>query len=75
MTITCFIRYEIDPFKKDQFTAYAENWVRIIPRLLGNFLGYFVLHKPCAAKAAGDKLGSKADLPNDSWGQKQFGGD
>ncbi len=29
MTITCFIRYEIDPFKKDQFTAYAEIWASI----------------------------------------------
>jgi hypothetical protein len=75
MTITCFIRYEIDPFIKDQFTAYAENWARIIPRLGGHLLGYFVLHKPCAAKAAWEKLGSKTGLQNDSWGQKQFGGD
>ena len=35
MTITCFIRYEIDPFKKDQLTTYADNWARIIPRLGG----------------------------------------
>lgn len=42
MTITCFIRYEIDPFKKDHFTAYAENWARIIPCLGGQLLGYFV---------------------------------
>lgn len=42
MTITCFIRYEIDSFKKNQFTAYAENWARIIPRLGGYLLGYFV---------------------------------
>ena len=39
MTITCFIRYEIDPSKKDQFTAYAENWARIMPRLGGRLLG------------------------------------
>ena len=45
MTITCFIRYEIDPFKKDQFTAYAENCARIIPRLGGHLLGYFVPHE------------------------------
>lgn len=45
MTITCFIRYEIDPFKKDQFTAYADNWARIIPRLGGHLLGYFVPHE------------------------------
>lgn len=45
MTITCFIRYEIDPFKKDQFSAYAENWGRIIPRLGGHLLGYFTPHE------------------------------
>lgn len=45
MTITCFIRYEIDPFKKDQFTAYADNWARIIPRLGGHLLGYFAPHE------------------------------
>jgi NIPSNAP len=45
MTITCFIRYEIDPFKKDQLTTYAENWARIIPRLGGRLLGYFVPHE------------------------------
>ena len=45
MTITCFIRYEIDPFKKDQFTAYAENCARIIPALGGHLLGYFVPHE------------------------------
>lgn len=45
MTITCFIRYEIDPHKKDQFTTYAENWARIIPRLGGHLLGYFAPHE------------------------------
>ena len=29
MTLTCFIRYQIDPFQKDAFKAYAENWGRI----------------------------------------------
>ncbi len=45
MSITCFIRYEIDPFKKDQFTAYSQNWARIIPRLGGHLVGYFVPHE------------------------------
>ena len=45
MTITCFICYEIDPFQKDQFTTYANNWARIIPRLGGHLLGYFVPHE------------------------------
>lgn len=42
MTITCFIRYEIDPFQRDAFRQYAENWGRIIPRLGGHLLGYFM---------------------------------
>jgi hypothetical protein len=45
MTITCFIRYEIDPFQRDAFRAYAENWGRIIPRLGGHLLGYFMPHE------------------------------
>lgn len=28
MTITCFIRYEIDPFGKAAFEEYARNWAR-----------------------------------------------
>jgi len=42
MTITCFIRYQIDPFQKEAFRAYAENWGRIIPRCGGNLIGYFL---------------------------------
>ena len=30
MGITCVIRYEIDPFQRDAFNEYAENWGRII---------------------------------------------
>ena len=42
MTITCVIRYEIDPFQRDDFTKYAENWGRIIPRCGGHLVGYFL---------------------------------
>jgi hypothetical protein len=45
MTITCFIRYEIDPFQREQFRQYAENWGRIIPRCGGNLIGYFLPHE------------------------------
>lgn len=41
-SITCFIRYEIDPFQREAFRHYAENWGRIIPRLGGRLLGYFL---------------------------------
>jgi len=42
MTITCVIRYQIDPFQRDAFKKYAENWGRIIPRCGGHLLGYFL---------------------------------
>ena len=42
MSITVFIRYEIDPFQKAAFQQYAENWGRIIPRCGGDLIGYFL---------------------------------
>jgi hypothetical protein len=42
VTITCFIRYEINPFERDAFKEYAENWGRIIPRCGGRLVGYFL---------------------------------
>jgi hypothetical protein len=43
--VTCFIRYQIDPFQHDAFRAYAQAWRRIIPRCGGNLLGYFLPHE------------------------------
>jgi hypothetical protein len=43
--ITCVIRYQIDPFQREAFRTYAENWGRIIPRCGGNLLGYFLPHE------------------------------
>ena len=45
MKITCFIRYQIDPFQRDEFKKYAENWGRIIPRCGGQLVGYFLPHE------------------------------
>jgi len=45
MPIACFIRYEIDPFQRDEFRAYAQNWGRIFPRCGGRLLGYFLPHE------------------------------
>ena len=42
MTIACIIRYRIDPFQRDGFKQYAENWGRIIPRCGGQLAGYFL---------------------------------
>ena len=45
MSITCFIRYQIDPFQRDAFAEYAERWARIIPRCGGDLVGYFLPHE------------------------------
>ena len=45
MNIVCFIRYQIDPFQRDAFREYAENWGRIIPRCGGELVGYFLPHE------------------------------
>jgi hypothetical protein len=45
MTITCFIRYQIDPFQREAFNDYARNWGRIIPRCGGHLIGYFLPHE------------------------------
>ena len=45
MNVTCLIRYEIDPSKKDAFERYADNWGRIIPRCGGTLLGYYMPHE------------------------------
>ena len=42
MTIMYIIRYQIDPFQRDDFKKYAENWGRIIPRCGGHLIGYFL---------------------------------
>jgi len=45
MTVTCCIRYVIDPFKRDAFERYARNWLTIIPACGGDLVGYFMPHE------------------------------
>ena len=79
-TITCFIRYEIDPFQKEAFTTYAENWGRIIPRCGGHLLGYFLPHEGSNYEAWGlisfDSLAAyeayRARLRKDAEGAANF---
>jgi NIPSNAP len=42
MKVVCIIRYQIDPFQRDEFKKYAENWGRIIPKCGGHLIGYFL---------------------------------
>jgi hypothetical protein len=45
MSVTVFIRYQIDPFKRALFEEYARRWLAIIPRCGGNLLGYWMPHE------------------------------
>jgi NIPSNAP len=45
MTITVFIRYQIDPFKRASFEDYAKRWFSIIPKCGGDLIGYFMPHE------------------------------
>jgi hypothetical protein len=45
MTVTCCIRYVVDPFQRDAFEAYAKAWLTIIPACGGDLIGYFLPHE------------------------------
>ncbi len=45
MTVTVFIRYQIDPFKRALFEQYSKRWLSIIPRCGGDLIGYFMPHE------------------------------
>ena len=51
--ITCFITYEIDPFKRDAFERYARAWGQAIPRCGADLFGYFAPHEGSATTAYG----------------------
>jgi hypothetical protein len=51
--ITCFIRYELDPFKTAEFEQYARNWGQAIPRCGAELIGYFAPHEGSSTTAYG----------------------
>ena len=51
--ITCFIRYEIDPFKAEAFESYARNWGEAIPRCGADLIGYYGPHEGSATTSYG----------------------
>jgi hypothetical protein len=81
MTITCVIRYEIDPFQREAFKEYAQNWGRIIPRNGGHLVGYFLPYEGTNNVAWGliafDSLASyeayRARLRSDPEARDNFG--
>ena len=51
--ITCFIRYEIEPFGKAAFEEYAKRWGQAIPRCGADLIGYYAPHESSATTAYG----------------------
>jgi hypothetical protein len=80
MTITVFIRYQLDPFKTRHFEAYAKRWLDIIPACGGDLVGYWVPHEGTNNIAYGlisfDSLASyeayRANLKADQAGSANF---
>lgn len=78
--ITCFIRYDIDPFQRELFAEYARRWGEIIPRCGGHLLGYFLPHEGSNYEAWGliafESLAAyeayRARLRTDSAGRANF---
>lgn len=51
--ITCVITYEIEPFAKAEFEAYARRWGQAIPACGADLVGYFAPHEGSATTAYG----------------------
>ena len=45
MSVTVFIRYQLDPFKRAQFEEYSKRWLTIIPKCGGDLICYFMPHE------------------------------
>jgi NIPSNAP len=45
MSVTVFIRYQLDPFKRVLFEEYSKRWLTIIPKCGGDLIGYFMPHE------------------------------
>jgi len=81
MTITVFIRYQIDPFKRTMFEEYAKRWLAIIPKCGGDLLGYWMPHEGTNNIAFGlisfESLAAyeqyRARLRGDKEGMENFG--
>lgn len=80
MSILCCIRYEIDPFKLQEFEAYSKAWAEIIPACGGDLFGYFLPHEGTNNVALGlicfDSLAAyeayRARLKTDARGRENF---
>jgi hypothetical protein len=43
--ITCYLRYEIAPFKAKEFETCAKMWLPLVKKFGGTHHGYFLPHQ------------------------------
>ena len=43
--ITCYVKYQIDPDKIEEFESYAKLWIPLVERFGGTHHGYFLPHE------------------------------
>lgn len=43
--ITCYLKYEIDPNKVQEFEYYARTWIRLVEKFGGIHHGYYLSHE------------------------------
>lgn len=80
MPITCFIRYQIDPYRQAEFEQYARNWGQAIPRCGADLIGYYAPHEGSTTTAYGiyniDSLAAyeryRARLSEDALGRENY---
>jgi len=80
MTVTCCIRYVLDPYKREAFETYAKSWLAIIPACGGDLAGYWMPHEGtdniALALISFDSLASyekyRARLKQDEAGMRNF---
>ncbi len=51
--ITCYIEYQIDPYKVKEFRQYAEMWLPLIQKFGGTHHGYFLPKESASDLAIG----------------------
>ena len=40
--ITCYVQFQIDPYKREEFRKYADMWLNLVPKFGGTHHGYFL---------------------------------
>jgi hypothetical protein len=51
--ITCFIRYDLEPFSQEAFAQYARMWGEAIPSCGADLIGYYGPHEGSLTTAYG----------------------